>query len=365
MAILFKHVNEPVPPPLSVRPDLDARLGEWLESLLAKDHTARPSGAETAWYSFEEIVGSIVGSRWRRLARVPELEGQAPLPPDLRTPATEVLSPAPESVVVPEPVAPTPPPVVPPAIHEPAARPSRRGRWIAAAAAIGAVGAAAVLAFVLLGGSDGSAKKPGKRAQTKYLETFSDPSDSWFPAQHHADDVASFDQGGYLVKIPKANGQFTASHDFDPATKQLYGKSTLPPGDARLSVDVTKLRGPNENTYGLLCSSNTTDDEYDLLIDGSGYAAIYRWDGKKSITLRDWKKSPAIFTGATTNHITAECRGGRTPGRTVMTLAVNGREIARAVEAHGAPVTYFGLYAATYDGGRLEVLFDNFALTRL
>jgi serine/threonine protein kinase len=36
MAILFKHVNEPVPPPRWVKPELDEGLAEWLERLLEK-----------------------------------------------------------------------------------------------------------------------------------------------------------------------------------------------------------------------------------------------------------------------------------------------------------------------------------------
>jgi len=36
MAILLRHVNDPVPRPRKVKPDLDVRLADWIESLLEK-----------------------------------------------------------------------------------------------------------------------------------------------------------------------------------------------------------------------------------------------------------------------------------------------------------------------------------------
>src|SRR5262249_10139000 len=45
IAILLRHVNEPVAPLRSVVPDLDPRLSGWVERLLAKDPAARPASA--------------------------------------------------------------------------------------------------------------------------------------------------------------------------------------------------------------------------------------------------------------------------------------------------------------------------------
>ena len=72
MAILLRHVNDPIPSPLSVKPDLDPRLAEWLEQLLAKQPEDRLSSAQDAWDHLEEIVIGIVGPRWRRQARLVE-----------------------------------------------------------------------------------------------------------------------------------------------------------------------------------------------------------------------------------------------------------------------------------------------------
>src|SRR2546423_529479 len=48
MAILLRHVNDPVPRPRKAKPDLDVRLADWIESLLEKSPSERPASAEEA-----------------------------------------------------------------------------------------------------------------------------------------------------------------------------------------------------------------------------------------------------------------------------------------------------------------------------
>ena len=84
MAILLRQVNDPIPSPLSVKPDLDPRLADWLQKLLEKAPEDRISNAQEAWDQLEEIIISICGARWRREARVvqrdqPEVSTPKPL----------------------------------------------------------------------------------------------------------------------------------------------------------------------------------------------------------------------------------------------------------------------------------------------
>ena len=89
MAILMRHVNEPIPAPRSVRPDLDADLASWIERLLAKSPADRTQSAHQAWDELEEIVIGTLGPRWRRDARLLE-----PDPPGIAT-EQQPLTPAP------------------------------------------------------------------------------------------------------------------------------------------------------------------------------------------------------------------------------------------------------------------------------
>ena len=74
VAVLYKHVHEPVPPVRSVAPDVDPRIDAWLERVLAKDPADRFADAEGAWEELEDVVLELLGPRWRRDARLPVVE---------------------------------------------------------------------------------------------------------------------------------------------------------------------------------------------------------------------------------------------------------------------------------------------------
>jgi len=67
---VLQHLRKPVPPLRSVAPDVDPKLADWVERMLAKDPRKRPAGAAQAWEELEEIVIGILGPRWRRDSRL-------------------------------------------------------------------------------------------------------------------------------------------------------------------------------------------------------------------------------------------------------------------------------------------------------
>ena len=56
MAILLRHVNEPIPSVKSIDPSVDERLSDWVERLLVKDPKQRTQSAADAWDDLEEVV---------------------------------------------------------------------------------------------------------------------------------------------------------------------------------------------------------------------------------------------------------------------------------------------------------------------
>jgi hypothetical protein len=101
LSVLWQHVHDPVPPPLTLRPDLDPSLAAWLEWLLAKAPEERPRTAREAWTALEELVVEQLGWRWRQQASLAALaaEGADPLAAN-QAPARAAETPA----------EPTPPP---------------------------------------------------------------------------------------------------------------------------------------------------------------------------------------------------------------------------------------------------------------
>jgi serine/threonine protein kinase len=90
LAVLYRHIHDPVPPPLSIRPDLGPGIARWIERLLLKEPSERYQRAVDAWEDLEESIIEILGPRWRRGARIAELPAG---PEDDRV--AKSLSPAP------------------------------------------------------------------------------------------------------------------------------------------------------------------------------------------------------------------------------------------------------------------------------
>jgi serine/threonine protein kinase len=128
VAVLYRHVHEPIPSVRTVAPEVDQGVAEWLEKMLAKRPEDRFQSADEAWVALEDLVLDLLGPRWRREARVVlEDEPQrsrrtltpASFPPvTLDTPTGEELAGPGERTPVPEtiagPSAKTPPPTVAP-----------------------------------------------------------------------------------------------------------------------------------------------------------------------------------------------------------------------------------------------------------
>ena len=77
MAIMFRHLSEPIPAVVESRPTIDPSLSEWVARLLVKEPDKRTQSAMRAWEELEEIVIGLLGPRWRREARIPSRDASA------------------------------------------------------------------------------------------------------------------------------------------------------------------------------------------------------------------------------------------------------------------------------------------------
>jgi len=110
VAIILRHVNEDIPPAHTVNPAIDRALSDWIERLLVKEPELRTPTAEQAWDELEEVVLRLLGSRWRREARLLGSSEQPTARPLTPAPFTSTAT---ETPVPPNPVAQPPaPPVV-------------------------------------------------------------------------------------------------------------------------------------------------------------------------------------------------------------------------------------------------------------
>jgi len=86
VAVLYRHVHEPVPSVRSVAPDVDEGIAEWLDKMLAKRPEDRFQSADEAWVALEDVVLELLGPRWRRQARL-VLDDEPPRAQRTLTPA--------------------------------------------------------------------------------------------------------------------------------------------------------------------------------------------------------------------------------------------------------------------------------------
>ncbi|MBA2462919.1 MAG: serine/threonine protein kinase, partial [Actinobacteria bacterium] len=204
MAVLLRHIQDPIPPPRSVNPDLDERLAAWLERMLEKDPERRPSGAAEAWEELEEIVLGILGPRWRRQARLverPSGNGAA-----ARTPTTPapVQRPSPEDIATKL----EPTPVTTPAVKPP--RALRRARRRVVLGVLGVLGATAgiVLAVVLVGSEEPGASptQPTRPTTTAPATTTAERETTPAAARPVVEDVAIRKQGETVKATIRTSG---------------------------------------------------------------------------------------------------------------------------------------------------------------
>jgi len=128
VAVLYRHVHEPIPSVRTVAPDVDEGIAQWLEKMLAKRPEDRFQSADEAWVELEDVVLDLLGPRWRREARL-AVDGTQPhnqrtLTPapfesaSVQTPAPEppgAVTPIPETLSGPAAETATPPPTMAPA----------------------------------------------------------------------------------------------------------------------------------------------------------------------------------------------------------------------------------------------------------
>ncbi len=75
VAVLYRHVHEPVPSVRTVVPSIDEGVADWLARMLAKRPDDRFQSADAAWVELEDVVLDLLGPRWRRQARLVLEEG--------------------------------------------------------------------------------------------------------------------------------------------------------------------------------------------------------------------------------------------------------------------------------------------------
>ncbi|MCH8338416.1 MAG: hypothetical protein IH858_06180 [Chloroflexi bacterium] len=176
-----------------------------------------------------------------------------------------------------------------------------------------------------------------------FQDDFSRPVSGW---DRYNDPTYSSDyyEGGYRIHVLEPNTDAWASPRLDLA-------------DVQIEVDATKLGGPDDNVFGVLCRYKDSRNFYFFLVSSDGYTGIgvYKDGRRRLLTDDSLLPSEAVNRGNALNHIRADCDGYQ------LRLLVNGILVAEAQAAEW-PRGDVGLIAGTYDQAGTEILFDNFSV---
>ncbi len=249
----------------------------------------------------------------------------------------------------------------------PAGPPQKRRRGLLGLGAVGIGGLVliaglclcAVLGFAFLGagGSLASTSTPPPtrtpaptdtplpRPEILYQDDFSNPAESDWTALRDQDGITDYDQGGYRIRVDIADWIFwtTVGDSYE---------------DVSIEVDATKIGGPDENEFGLICRYMDRDNFYYFVITSDGlYGIIRRLFGEREIISGEfYQSSSAINQGDASNRLRADCDGLN------LRLWVNGVLVDEVLDPN-ISAGNFGLIAGTTDVPGADILFDNLLVT--
>ena len=184
---------------------------------------------------------------------------------------------------------------------------------------------------------------PADGTNVLFSDDFSDPDSGWDRVQAE-EGVTDYDNGQYRIFVDQAQNDYWANP----------GRSFT---DVQVEADATKIGGPDDNDFGLICRYQDTENFYAFLISSDGYYAIMKYSGGSSETLGAdaMLSTDAVLQGDTTNHIRADCIGDS------LTLYANGEQL-HAVTDSAFSSGDVGLIAGTFDEPGADIAFDDFVV---
>ena len=347
LAVLFKHISDPLPPPSLVKPDIRPSIEQVLLKALAKDPRDRfATAAEfvAAWERALQTAGHVTES---------------------------------ETIPPPRPQAGAPTPSKPLTMTKTATKSGLPTVWIVgcavAACALFGLGGVALMASSLRGSSTPTSPPPTQTAQVIAPTNTDLPLPTATAVVINtgetllADDFSNDGNWGTLTDTDSSVEYESGTLNMQLFRENFVVWSTPNDEDYRnvhLEVTVTTNDTDPTTAYGFICAQQTKSwSFYYLAATPAGeYAIIRATDGEDDVFLTGdgkWADSDQIAYKAASYRVSADCGNGR------LTLYVDGKQIA-SVTDNTYGTGRVGLFAWSGDEApSADVNFDDFVLTAL
>lgn len=180
---------------------------------------------------------------------------------------------------------------------------------------------------------------------TLFSDDFSNPPSGWGIWSRDGASV-DYHNGGLRILVNEAQ------YDFWSVAGQRFT-------DAVIEVEATKIAGPDDNDFGVVCRYQDKDNFYMLVASNDGYYGIARVkNGEYSMIGADQLQySSAIAQGQATNSLRAACVGS------TFSLSINDVKLMEATDSSFTSGDV-GVLAGAYDTQGVDILFDNFIVKK-
>jgi hypothetical protein len=180
--------------------------------------------------------------------------------------------------------------------------------------------------------------------EVQFQDDFSDPTSGWVRRNEKQIGNLDFVNQGYQIYVKQ-------NHTI------LWSGPGLKFRDVRIEVDATKIEGPDNNDFGIVCRARDQHNYYFLVISSDGYYGIGKVvEGEQQlIGMNDMPPNEYILQGQQTNHLRADCVGNN------LSLYVNGFHLVTVQDTEFASGDS-GLVAGTFEQPGTRIHFDNFSV---
>lgn len=177
-----------------------------------------------------------------------------------------------------------------------------------------------------------------------YKDDFSDSASGWKTQKNVQGSYIAYEHQGLRIFVNETQ------YDFWTTPNSTYS-------DVRIAVDASKLGGPDDNYYGVICRLGENKNFYAFLISSDGYYGILKVkDGVYNLLSgKTMDYSDQVNRGRGTNRVRGDCVGP------ALSLYVNGIQLASEMDSDFTSGS-MGLIAGSHDVIGVDILFDNFTV---